>query len=314
MRVRDVLSFTVFAAIIVLVLGYLGTLGIRVKPPEERTNLSMNVPDVNGIVAGSNVLLRGVPVGKVIGTGTTTQNATIDFYVQSQYHIPLDSEIRLENLSALGESYIGLVPRSDDGPVFKDGQRISAEAITQPPSISEFATSVVRVLNQLNPGALARVIDQIDAALPDPVAVLPNISRASTLLRNTIADFQGRGRTVFDNVQKLLADAQYVAPALTSLPPDLKEVGVWIQDLFKHLPVLLYRNEPNNINNFNKLFKRVQDFLDARGPDLKVLGEAFLPKLNVISAALMNFDTSQILDNALAAVPADGTITLRVTP
>lgn len=37
-----------------------------------------------------------------------------------------------------------------------------------------------------------------------------------------------------------------------------------------------------------------------------------LPKLNAIAAALMNFDTGQILDNLLAAVPPDGTITLRV--
>jgi virulence factor Mce-like protein len=311
---RDIVSFGAFAAIIVLVLGYFGTLGIRVKPPDGRTELSMNVPEVNGIVAGSNVLLRGVPVGKVTGIGTTTQAATIDFYIEGRYEIPLDSEIRLENLSALGESYIGLMPHRNGGPMLRDGQRISAEAVTQPPSISELATSVVRVLNQLEPGSLERVIDETDEALPDPAAVLPNLARASTLLNTTVNDFHGRGRAVYDNVQTLLENAQYVAPALTSLAPDLKETGVWVQDLFKHFVFLLRRNEPNNVYDFNKLIKRVQEFLDARGPDLKVLGEAFLPKLNTISAALMNFDTSQILDNMLAAVPPDGTVTLRVTP
>jgi virulence factor Mce-like protein len=311
---RDIVSFSAFAAIIVLVLGYFGTLGIRVNPPAERTELSMNVPDVNGIVAGSNVLLRGVPVGKVTGIGTTTQAATIDFYVEARYEIPLDSEIRLENLSALGESYIGLMPHSTGGPMLRNGQRIAAEAVTQPPSISELATSVVRVLNQLEPGSLERVIDETDEALPDPAAVLPNLARASTLLNNTVNDFRGRGRAVYDNVQTLLENAQYVAPALTSLSPDLKETGVWFQDLAKHFVYLLRRNEPQNVYDFNKFIKRVQEFLDARGPDLKVLGEALLPKLNTISAALMNFDTSQILDNMLAAVPPDGTVTLRVTP
>lgn len=314
MRLRDLVSFGAFAAIIVFVLAYFGTLGIRVNPPPERTNLSMDVPDINGLVAGSNVLLRGVPVGKVSNIATNIEAATINFYVEGRYRIPLDSEIRLENLSALGESYIGLLPRDDGGQMLQDGQHIASEAVTQPPSISELATSVVRVLDQLDPGALERIIGETDAALPEPAAVLPNISRASTLLRNTVADFRGKGRAVLDNFQTLLENAEYVAPALNGLAPNVKETGVWVQDLIKHIPVFFHRDEPDGLINFNKLIKRVQGLLDDRGPDLKVLGEAFLPKLNAIAAALMNFDTGQILDNMLAAVPPDGTITLRVVP
>lgn len=314
MKLRDIVSFGAFAAIIVFVLGHFGTLGIRVNPPPERTNLSMDVPDINGLVAGSNVLLRGVPVGKVSNINTTLRAATIGFYVESRYRIPMDSEIRLENLSALGESYIALVPRSAGGPMLHDGQHIAAQAVTQPPSISELATSVVRVLHQLDPRALERIIGETDAGLPNPAAVLPNISRAGTLLRNAVADFHGSGRAVLNNFQQLLANAEYVAPALNGVTPSIKSTAVSIQDLLKHIPILMHHDEPDNLDNFNRLVKRVQDFLDRSGSDLKLLGEAFLPKLNIISAALMNFDTSQILDNMLAAVPPDGTITLRVTP
>jgi phospholipid/cholesterol/gamma-HCH transport system substrate-binding protein len=313
-RIRDVVSFAVFAIMIVSVLGYFGTLGLRVSPPRERTNLSMEVPEINGIVAGSNVLLRGVAIGKVSSTNATVRAGIIDFYIDGGYRIPVDSEIRLENLSALGESYIGLIPRGDDGPMLQDGQRIAAKAVTQPPSISELATSVVRVLDQLDPPALERVISEANAALPDPAAVLPNISRASTLLRNTVRNIHGSGRAVLDNFQILLKDAEYVAPALKIIGPNARIAGVGIQDLLKGLPLITHRGEPENLTEFNKLFKRIQSFLDDRGPDLKVLGEAFLPKLNAIAGALMNFDTGQILDRMLAAVPPDGTVTLRVIP
>jgi phospholipid/cholesterol/gamma-HCH transport system substrate-binding protein len=314
MRARDVISFAAFAAIIVFVLGYFATLGIRVKPPAQRTNLSMEVADINGLEVGSNVLLRGVPIGKVTRTGTTIQAATVDFYIEGRYRIPLDSQIRLENLSALGESYISLTPHRAGGPMLYDGQHIAAEAVTAPPSISELTTSVVRVLNQLNPPALKRIVGEANAALPDPVAVLPNISRASTLLRNTIADFHGSGRAVLDNVQTLLKHAEYVAPVLTGLTPRTTELGVWVQDIDKEAVNFVYGDGVSNVANLNKLVRRVQLFLDDRGPDLKVLGEAFLPKLNAIAAALSNFDTGQILDHVLAAVPPDGVMTLRVVP
>jgi phospholipid/cholesterol/gamma-HCH transport system substrate-binding protein len=314
MRARDVISFAAFAAIIVFVLGYFATLGIRVKPPSDRTNLSMEVADINGLEVGSNVLLRGVPIGKVTKTGTTIQAATIDFYIEGRYRIPLDSQVRLENLSALGESYISLTPHSAGGPMLQDGQRIAAKAITAPPSISELTTSVVRVLNQLNPPALKRIVAEANAALPDPVAVLPNISRASTLLRNTIADFHGSGRAVLDNVQTLLKHAEYVAPVLTGLTPRVTELGVWVQDIDKEAVNFVYGDGVSNVANLNKLVRRIQLFLDDRGPDLKVLGEAFQPKLNAIAAALSNFDTGQILDHVLEAVPPDGIMTLRVVP
>jgi hypothetical protein len=166
----------------------------------------------------------------------------------------------------------------------------------------------------MDPGALTRVIDEADTALPDPTIVLPNVSRATVLLNNTVHEMNGRGRLLLGNFQTLLANAEWVNPILTGLTPQVREIGKGVQDYFKHIPIIMHRGEPGNVSNLNKLVARVQNLLDDRGGDLKVLGEAFQPKLNAIAASLMNFDTGQLLDNFLQAVPADGTITLRVTP
>ena len=65
MKVRDLLSLIAFGMIIAFAVGYIASLGVRIGPPSHRTNVSMKVADVNGLVVDSNVLLRGVPVGKV---------------------------------------------------------------------------------------------------------------------------------------------------------------------------------------------------------------------------------------------------------
>ena len=274
----------------------------------------MDVPDVNGLVVDSNVLLRGAPVGKVSGMRTSLQASTIDFYVDGQYRIPDDSEVRLENLSALGESYIEFVPRSNAGQTFQDGQRISTKSVTQQPSVSELTTSVVRVLNQLDPDAVKRIIGEADAALPDPNAVLPNLSHASIQLNNMVNGMNGQGYQLLTNFQTLLRNAEWVNPALTSMAPQIQRLGVGLQDLFKLFSVFYQHDNPNSIMNLNNLVARIQGLVDDRGGDLKVLGEAFQPKLNAIAAVLKNFDSGQILDNFLNQVPADGTVTLRVVP
>jgi virulence factor Mce-like protein len=311
---KGLAAFLAFLAMIIGFVGYVASLGIRVAPPADRTNLSMDVSDINNLVVQSNVLLRGVPVGKVSRIDSSVANATINFYIDGKWKVPADSIVRLENLSALGESYIELDPQSSGGPMMRDGQRIATDSVRQPPSISELATSVVRVLNELDPGQLERVIDETDAALPDPYAVLPNLQRASLLLRNTTTDLNGRGKEALDNVQSLLENAGFVGPALAGATPAIRDLGPPFQVLWNDVANVLLRDDsPGNVYIFGKFLGRIQKLLDDRASDIRVLTEPLLPNVKAIAAALTTIDTSQVLANLLSAVPEDGTINLHVT-
>lgn len=313
MNIRHLASFLAFAAIIAMAVYYIAALGVRIGPPSDRVNISMQVSDINGIVVGSNVLLRGVPVGKVTGIESSLSGATIHFYVNRDHDIPLDSEVRLENLSALGETYIGLVPRGTGGPVFRDGQHVATENVTEPASISELTTGVVRVLNQLDPEALDRLIGEADRALPDQNVVLPNLHRASVLLRNAVNSMDGRGSQVLKNMEILLQNAHWLGPRVSEITPSLLALGPPMQAQFQYATDLVMNTgAPQSLQNTGKLLGRVQHFLDTRAPDLRIFAEAFTPNIKGIASAAMTFDTGQILSNMLDAIPEDGTITLRV--
>jgi phospholipid/cholesterol/gamma-HCH transport system substrate-binding protein len=313
-KIRHAVSFLSFGLIVAYSVYYIFALGVRIGPPDDRVNVAMQVSDINGLVADSNVLLRGVPVGKVTGIDTSLKNATVHFYIDKQYPIPVDSDVRLENLSALGESYIGLVPRTSGGPMFHDGQQVATENVTQPASISELATSVVRVLNQMDPGQLTRLVNETDQALPPEDAVLPNLSRASTLLRDTVNSMQGRGSEMLANFQTLLQNAGFVGPLLAQLSPTLLAFGPVLDRIFRvNFNIVTDTGAPESVKNFGRLLAKVQKFLDNRAPDFKVIAQALMPNIQAISGALMNFDTGQILSEMLDAVPEDGTITLHVT-
>lgn len=314
MRWKSALSaatFAVFFALIAVFVGYIASLGIRINPPAHRTALSVVVPDINNIVVDSRVLLRGVTVGKVTSIDTSVAAATIHFYLDGQYQVPADSDVQLENLSALGESYIELEPRSSGGPVFRDGQRIPRA--NQPPSISELGASVVRVLNQLDPHQLSRVVGEADAGLPDPGRVLPNLSRTSLLLRNTTADFKGQGRELLDNFQVLLQNASFVGPALSGAEPSVRDLGPPLNTTWNGAwAAFTMTCIAPDITQLSSLITRIQKLLDDRGADLRVLGTATSANVKLITNALENLDSSQILANLLATVPKDGAIELHV--
>jgi virulence factor Mce-like protein len=294
-------------------IGYVASLGVRVAPPANRTNVSMNVPTINNIELDARVLLRGVPVGKVTGLDATPASATIAFYVDDKYKIPVDSEVRLENLSALGESYIEFEPRHSGGPYLQDGQRIAAESVKKPHSISELGASVTRVLNEMNPDELSQIVGEADQGLPDPNAVLPNLANASLLLRNTAADMHGQGREVLRNLETLLQNAGWVGPALADAAPSLGQIGRGIHATANNsVHIGVEGEQPTVTYVFGKLLQRLQKLLDDRGPDIRVVTEPLLANVKAIAGALRSVDTSQILTNLLASVPEDGSIELHV--
>jgi hypothetical protein len=166
----------------------------------------------------------------------------------------------------------------------------------------------------MDPGQLKRLVNEADQALPPPNEVLPNLTRASTLLRDTVNGMQGRGSETLANFQTLLQNAGFVGPRLAELSPTLLRLGPVLDRLFRiDFSIIPGTGAPESIRNFGRLVARIQNFLDNRAPDLKVIAQALMPNIEGISAALMNFDTGQILSNMLAAVPEDGTITLHVT-
>ena len=96
MRVaKNILSFAAFATIIALAGLYIGSFGLRFGPPDHRTNLSMAVSDVKGLVVGSSVLLRGARVGEVTRVSSTVDSATIDFYINGDQQIPVEGSVSL---------------------------------------------------------------------------------------------------------------------------------------------------------------------------------------------------------------------------
>jgi len=309
----SIATFAAFIAVVAVYFVYVVSLGVRLGPPSNRTNLSMDVATINNMVVDASVLLRGVRVGKVTGIDATPAIATIHFYIEDHYRVPIDSDIRLENLSALGESYIELEPRTSSGPVFRDGQRIESRAVRQVPSISDLGASVVRVLNQMDPQQLSRVVHEADVGLPPPAVVLPNLARTSMLLRNTTADFKGKGRDLLDNFQILLRNAGFVGPALSEASPPLHALGpqlhaVWT-DFYVKVVTALNAGDFYTISSF---LHRIQKLLDDRGTDLRVLGEATSANVKLIAAAIRNVDSGQILSNFMASVPESGVMDLHV--
>src|ERR1700748_982759 len=92
-----------------------------------RMTVTLELPSSGGLYRFSNVTYRGVQVGKVTGVKLTENGAEATMSLAKSPKIPADLEADIRSVSAVGEQYVDLRPRTDSGPYLRDGSVITVE-------------------------------------------------------------------------------------------------------------------------------------------------------------------------------------------
>jgi len=91
--------------------------------------LRLRCGNVGGIKTGANVLLSGVPVGRVAGVALDPngKGVTIFLRISSRYHIFEDARFEIEQFGFLGDQYIAVYPGENKGRQLKSGDEIVSQ-------------------------------------------------------------------------------------------------------------------------------------------------------------------------------------------
>ena len=97
-----------------------------------RINVKLELPAAGGLYRFSNVTYRGVQVGKVTDVKLTENGAEATLTLDTSPKIPADLQAEVRSVSAVGEQYVDLRPRTDSGPYLEDGSVIAMDNTTIP--------------------------------------------------------------------------------------------------------------------------------------------------------------------------------------
>src|ERR1700742_2568216 len=85
-----------------------------------RMTVTLELPATGGLYRFSNVTYRGVEMGKVTSVGLTPTGAKATLSLNTSPKVPADVQADVRSISAVGEQYVDLRPRTDSGPYLKD--------------------------------------------------------------------------------------------------------------------------------------------------------------------------------------------------
>ncbi|MBH0781020.1 MlaD family protein [Nocardia bovistercoris] len=315
MKAKTPLSILGMAALAAASLVYLDRLGLEHDAFADKKTASLSIPDTNGLVVGSRVLVRGIPVGHVTEVHSSAGGIRIDWNYDRKYRIPVDSRFRVDNLSALGETYLAVVPAAA-GPYLTDDAVIPADHVVVPTTFKELSERLTVLLEQVEPDRVRRIFETVDTALPDDPWVLGDLSRAGELLAGMLIQQSTNLTTVLSGMQPILRGTGTVPGDLASATPILGDFGSGFRDLLAGISFAASFGPLKDGIEFGAgpLLDQLQAFLDDTAADLHTLGVELLPGVRAAGAAMATVNIGQLLDNATAAVASGDAVTVRVRP
>ncbi|WP_139805797.1 MlaD family protein, partial [Mycobacterium avium] len=90
-----------------------------------KITVTLELPAEGGLYRFANVTYRGVQVGTVTSVGLTEHGAKATLSLGSSPKIPADLRAEVRSVSAVGEQYVDLRPRTDSPPYLRDGAVIA---------------------------------------------------------------------------------------------------------------------------------------------------------------------------------------------
>ncbi|HET7667122.1 MAG TPA: MlaD family protein [Mycobacterium sp.] len=159
---RILIQMAIFAviattALVIMVLGYMrlpALLGFG------QYQVTLHLPETGGLYPRGNVTYRGVQVGEVKSVELTNTGVKAVLTLNSGIKIPADVDVQVHSVSAVGEQFVQLLPRSGEGPVLKDGDVIPMDRTTVPTDINAVLDDTNRGLEAIPRENLRTVVDE----------------------------------------------------------------------------------------------------------------------------------------------------------
>jgi phospholipid/cholesterol/gamma-HCH transport system substrate-binding protein len=125
-----------------------------------RINVTLELPASGGLYRFSNVTYRGVQVGKVTGVELTENGAKATLTLDTSPKIPADLQADVRSVSAVGEQYVDLRPRTDSGPYLRDGSVIAMDNTTIPQAVGPMLDQVSTLVDSIPKDKISDLLDE----------------------------------------------------------------------------------------------------------------------------------------------------------
>lgn len=233
------------AVLVVLVVGvyHVGFNILRLQIGRDPYTVHLRLATSGGLFERSEVAYRGKLVGNVTDVRLDGPGVIADLRLDEGTRIPADLDAAVSNLSAAGEQFVDLRPRSTAGPYLAAGSVIPAERTSTPVTTAVLVRNVAELLDQVGNKDLNTVVDELALALDGTGPELARLVDDSEALIGSLSDalpstinVLRNGRTNLDTANELTGEFQRFTRELRTLTSSLRRSDPAVRELLAKGP------------------------------------------------------------------------------
>jgi phospholipid/cholesterol/gamma-HCH transport system substrate-binding protein len=276
----------------------------------------MELPAAGGLYRFSNVTYRGVQVGKVTEVKLTESGAEAELSLDRSPKIPADLQAEVRSVSAVGEQYVDLRPRTDSGPYLQNGSRIPLADTTIPQEVGPMLDQVSSLVDSIPEGRISDLLDEsfkaFNGAGPDFGSLLDSASK----LTNDVNGISDQTRALIDDTGPLLDSQVETTDSIRTWARSLAGVSEQLAQNDPEVRAILQRG-PGFAQEVSALLEQVKPTLPLLLANLATVGQTLVtynPALEqllvVFPGAIAAQQSFGLPKNNPTGLPAAGDFTL----
>jgi phospholipid/cholesterol/gamma-HCH transport system substrate-binding protein len=203
---RTKVQLLVFVIITLLGVTYVGARYAKLDRllVDDTYTVVAHFPESGGIFAGGEVSYRGVKIGSVDKLVLTDEGVDVHLGIDNEFdEIPADTLAVVGNRSAVGEQYVELQPKVDDGPFLEGDSEIEETDTRLPISTNQLLTNLSNTVSSVDQDALRTTVDEFGLAFSGTGENLQTIIDSGT-------SFIEVANQNFDVTSRLIEDSNVV--------------------------------------------------------------------------------------------------------
>ncbi|OBI98810.1 mammalian cell entry protein [Mycobacterium alsense] len=203
-RLRRARTVLATALALVLVAGVI--VAMRAADAAERTTVVAYFDNSNGVFAGDEVRIRGVPVGKIVKIEPQPLRSKVSFWFDRRYKVPADARAAILSPQLVTGRAIQLTPPYTGGPVMRDGGVITQDRTAVPVEWDDLRVQLQRLtelLKPTQPGGVSTLGSLINTAADNLRGQGPTIRDAIIKLSRTVSALGDHSDDIFATIRNL---------------------------------------------------------------------------------------------------------------
>src|ERR1700735_4716080 len=237
-----------------------------------RMTVTLELPSTGGLYRFSNVTYRGVQVGKVTAVALPANGAKATLSLGTSPKIPANLQADVLSVSAVGEHYVDLRPRTDSAPYLRDGSVIAMHDTTNPQAVGPMLDQVNALVKSLPKNKIGQLLDESFQAFNGAGYDLGSLSDSTSRISADANSVVDRTRTLTEDTGPLLDSQAKTADSVRTWARSLAGISDVVATDDSRVRTLL-QNGPGAADEASRLFEQIKPTLPVLLAHLTTIGQ-----------------------------------------